>query len=114
MSAFLGAAVSFFISPVFGAILSEGAILSDWVAFGLVLAGASFDVEGAALSAGAIFSAGADCCAGELGAGAGPPGLVPCAAASTVLAVSKAAEINNLFLMEILRFSPNLEHVQAG
>ena len=84
VSAFLGAAVSFFISPVFGGIVS----------FGLALAGASFAVAGADFSAGAIFSAGAACGDGELGAGAGL-----WAAANPVLAISKAAEIKNLFLI---------------
>jgi hypothetical protein len=99
--AFFGGLVSFFVSPAFGA------ILSDWVALGVALAGASLEVEGADLSAGAIFSAGADCCAGELGAGAAPPGLVPWAAANPLLAISKAAEIKNLFLMEILLLAPS-------
>ena len=104
VSAFLGAVVSFFVSPVFGA------IVSDCEAFGLAVAGA-FAAAGADLSAGAIFSAGAACVAGELGAGEAPPGLVPCAAASVVPAIRKAAEIKNLFLMVLLRFSPEWKRV---
>ena len=78
------------------------------MALGFALAGASLAVAGAGLSAGAIFSAGADCCAGELG-----PGLVPWAAANPLLATNKAAEIKNLFLMEILLLAPRLNSFRA-
>jgi glutamate/tyrosine decarboxylase-like PLP-dependent enzyme len=102
----LGALVSFFISPAFGA------SLSDCVAFLSALAGASLEVAGADFSAGAIFSGGADCCAGA--GAAAPPGLVPWAAANPLLAISNAAENRNLFLMEILLFGPHLEQFQPG
>ena len=92
MSAFLGAEESFFMSPVsFFMSLVFGAIVSDCVAFGLALAGESF--EGADFSAGAIFSAGAACDGGELGAGAAPPGLVRLIAAIPRRATSQSPGI---------------------